>query len=127
MEYTSFNKNESINYFDKIIKKSKNFRNQFWQISYKKKFAGTIALVNLRKKKVELRYAITSKFWNKGIFQICLDLIFNYATKSNINKIIVKTRIDNFASLATLIKFRFKIKKIIKKNKSIYYLFEKKL
>ena len=78
-----------------------------------------------KNKSVELRYAITSKFWNKGIFQICLNLIMNYATKLNLKKIKVKTRIDNFASLATLIKFRFKIKKIIKKNKSIYYLFEK--
>ena len=125
MEYSSFNRISAIKYFNKILKKTKSPSNQFWQISYKNNFAGTIALLNLKDRSVELRYAISHSFWNKGIFQICLDLILRFLKELRIRRIKVKTRIDNFASLSVLLKYKFKIKKIIKlKNNSIYYLLE---
>ena len=127
MEYSSFNKVSAIKYFNKILEKTKSSNNQFWQIRYKNDFAGTIALLNLKNNFVELRYAISHNFWNKGIFQICLDLILKFSKKLKIKKITVKTRIDNFASLSVLLKYKFKFKKILKlKNNSIYYLLETK-
>lgn len=125
MEYSSFNKTSAIKYFNKILNKTKSQNNQFWQIRYKNNFAGTIALLNLKNKSAELRYAISHNYWNKGIFQICLGLILNFSKELKFEKIKVKTRIDNFASLSVLLKYKFKIKKIIKfKNNSIYYLLE---
>ena len=125
MEYSSFSRVLAIKYFNKILKKTKNPNNQFWQIRYKNNFAGTIALLNLKNKSVELRYALSHNFWNKGIFQICLGLILRFLKELKIRRIKVQTRIDNFASLSVLLKYDFKIKKIIKlKNSSIYYLLE---
>lgn len=127
MEYSSFSRISATKYFNKILKKTKSPNNQFWQIVYKNNFAGTIALLNLKNKSVELRYAISHNFWNKGIFQICLDLILKFSKKLKIKKISVKTRIDNFASLSALLKYKFRFKKILKlKNNSIYYLLENK-
>lgn len=127
MEYSSFNRVSAIKYFNKILEKTKSSSNQFWQIRYKNDFAGTIALLNLKNNFVELRYAISYNFWNKGIFQICLDLILKFSKKLKIKKISVKTRIDNFASLSVLLKYKFRFKKILKlKNNSIYYLLETK-
>jgi RimJ/RimL family protein N-acetyltransferase len=127
MEYSSFSRISATKYFNKILKKTKSPNNQFWQIVYKNNFAGTIALLNLKNKSVELRYAISHNFWNKGIFQICLDLILKLTKELKIGKIKVKTRIDNFASLYVLLKYKFKIRKVIKfKNNSIYYLLETK-
>ena len=81
MEYSSFSRISATKYFNKILKKTKSPNNQFWQIVYKNNFAGTIALLNLKNKSVELRYAISHNFWNKGIFQICNSFCRIYRRK----------------------------------------------
>ena len=125
MEYENFNRRSSLIYFDKILKNNNKKTLQAWQIKYKNYFAGTLIVKLKKSKKVDLSYAITPKYWNKKIFQRCLSLIINYLKKRKVKSINVKTRIDNFASIAVLIKFNFKIKnlkKLINENNYYYYL-----
>ena len=125
MEYEKLNRRSSLIYFDKILKNNNKKTLQAWQIKYKNYFAGTLIVKLKKSKKVDLSYAITPKYWNKKIFQQCLSLIINYLKKRKVKSINVKTRIDNFASIAVLIKFNFKIKnlkKLINENNYYYYL-----
>jgi len=125
MEYENFNRRSSLIYFNKILKNNNKKTLQAWQIKYKNYFAGTLIVKLKKSKKVDLSYAITPKYWNKKIFQRCLSLIINYLKKRKVKSINVKTRIDNFASIAVLIKFNFKIKnlkKLINENNYYYYL-----
>jgi RimJ/RimL family protein N-acetyltransferase len=135
MEYHSFQKKSVLKYLNRIIKESLSSKIQYWKIIYNKKFAGTISLrnLNIELRSAEISFAITPKYWRRGVFSSAANILFKYAKKKKIKFIYAKTRIDNTPSIISLLKLKFKTKKLLKNfyiKNNIYYnafFFEKKL
>lgn len=89
-------------------------------IKYKDKNIGTILISKISKisKECEISYMIGDKnFWNRDIGTYVIRLITKIIFyKLSLNKINAGIRGDNFPSQKILIKNKFKIKKILRKN-----------
>ena len=118
-------KTETINYLNKLIKRSDSKYTQYWFIILKenKKTIGTIGLINFSKENnsVEIGYGLSPDYWNKGIFNSSAKLLLNSVfLKYGINNFIAKTSLQNTNSINALEKIGFLKEKVLK-NFYVYF------
>ena len=113
LEYDSFTQiEETKNYLQGLIERSKQDDCQFWFIKLKinNKIIGTIGATNIdyARKSVEIGYGISPDYWNQGFFKETLNVILDYFfNNQDFHKIHAKTQSDNLFSINGLKKLGF--------------------
>ena len=120
LEYDSFTQiEETKNYLQGLIERSKQDDCQFWFIKLKinNKIIGTIGATNIDyvRKSVEIGYGISPNYWNQGFFKETLNVILDYFfNNQDFHKIHAKTQSDNLSSINGLKKLGFKEEGILR-------------
>ena len=118
---------ESIKFIKNLVSDNSSGKRCYWMLLLKKekKAIGTMGFIFHNQQKVgdaEFGYGIGRKYWGKGIFKEAAMEIINHGFNIlELNKIRVRTRIDNIASIKAVEKLGFTKMNVLK---DYYYTLE---